>query len=106
MTPEQTALARELAEHPCWPLKRKPSTRGFRCDDGIRWVFPGHGEMLPDLCDAATAGVLLDMLPKVGAVIRRETETLVAVPPVLYRGDCLGEACARALLALWKETTP
>ena len=87
------------------------------------WDDPDHGEEhLPDLHDAATAGVLLGMLPAnrvqgvrpliddIGGafgwrvVCRRPMQAATPRSGFDYFiGDTLGEACAQALLAVWGE---
>ena len=63
-----------------------------------------YADAYPDLTDAATGGVLLGMLLDVALVDlngMRGTVTLqLVVREEYYRGTTLGEACARALVAL------
>jgi hypothetical protein len=92
---------------------------------GIRWSVDQHGcdgylpcpvcepelfreeATLPDLDDHATAGALLGMLP-VGWALESpgcDGQGAYALVPdgwhETQRGSCLGEAAAKALLALW-----
>ena len=131
MNDEQLDLARRLAAHPRFELRA-----GMRLlDHETPWVVLSvrdgrvtfamdevtdlpinlalsSGDRL-DLTDAATGGVLLDMLGSGYLVERFSPE--VGVPwsvrrydfddGPFYVGKSLAEACARALLAEW-ETTP
>ncbi len=119
MNPAHRAQARALAAHPMWVwragvLARGSGGRGW----GSPWL-PDRAERVsgggppyldhahPDLDDAATAGVLLGMLPRGmmvldhgaedGWEIREGTRTLAD-------GSTLGVAVARALLAVWEGT--
>lgn len=114
MNDEQLDLARRLAR--CPQYKPEPVTADYtRRLCGTRVVRDVDGKLIPDLTDAATGGVLLDMLDYTG------TGWLVAVSvkqgvrrwAVYERGDAepgmgwcpfLAEACARALLAEWAAT--
>lgn len=66
---------------------------------------------VPDLTDDATAGVLLGMLPTGWCTSEDlDGECFTVAPNVLailngegFRGDTLGEAAARALLAVWED---
>jgi len=107
MTEEQIALARRLVAHPRW--RRPPGL--ILC----AVVNERRREMLPNLTDAATGGVLLEMLRAefcdanatitieveddntqmlLGRRNRRSWSVSAAFPP---------EACAHALLALWGD---
>lgn len=69
MTPAQLDIARRLVAAPWFPTRGDGwTTRGdgntmhFRDANGIGWVYDRLGEYVPDLRDAGTGGVLLEML--------------------------------------------
>lgn len=110
MNDEQKELARRLAR--CSQYKPEPVTADYtRRLCGTRVVRDVDGALIPDLTDAATGGVLLDMLgPGWGSTRDRRVADLpesFRVYPVgagsAWSGDTLAEACARALLAKWGE---
>lgn len=130
---EQLDLARRLAAHPRFHPERgmvwhhNDAGRGVAVDDGwgiplVRECYENSGlyredGWVPDLTDAATGGVLLDMLgPNWNSNRTREWDEANDGPDrdrwfvwktagmkVVYRGTTLAEACARALLAEWGE---
>jgi hypothetical protein len=99
--------AAELAAHPRFVWRE-----GMRDRRGVRVVdlelLDGMTE--PDLSDAATAGVLLQILDETGRftdVVRQDGEFVVAVDlpedgVTGWAADTLGEAAAQALLGLWE----
>jgi hypothetical protein len=69
---------------------------------------PREGYRLPDLTDPATAGVLLSLLVADGWAATVYTPDIIDKPWMVtvpsmgqWQGTTLGEAAARALLALW-----
>ena len=109
-------LARTLAAHPRfrWAAgMRAVGRRGLpdawmRVEEPLARLSGEWAQATPDLADAATAGVLLDMLadamplravqvvrerPNLGTPYRWWVES--------YTGSVLGEAAGLALLALW-----
>ena len=130
MNDEQKELARRLAAHPRWVWRRgvqpeyslapfvwrceRVEEDGWNpqhCDDiALPDGWPGaKREAWPDLTDAATGGVLLDMLGAGRCVVRDRyldgvgDEWTVGRGNHGGRGTTLAEACARALLAEWGE---
>lgn len=121
-------LARRLAAHPRWEWRAGMVCNAHRLvdrdglgiivDGGVpylpvapRWVtIEGHSppDARPDLTDPATAGVLLAMLAE---AVTSSTSMLVRDSrgwhaddgSQWHGGDCIGEAVARALLAVWGE---
>jgi hypothetical protein len=99
--------ATELLGHPRFSWRE-----GMRDRRGVRVVDLEllDGMEAPDLSDAATAGVVLQMLDETGRftdVVRQQGEFVVAVdlPEDGVTGwvaDTLGEAAALALLGLWE----
>lgn len=129
MNPDQLDLARRLAAHPrfewrsgmramydpapfCYGTDRidEDGWRPDHCDyigrpDG--WP-DAKREAWPDLTDAATGGVLLDVLrPGYLEYFPEEHIWLTRKKPApdapYHVGKALAEACARALLAEWGE---
>lgn len=142
MNDEQRDLARRLAAHPRWVWRRgvlaledplsgnwQPGDREWRIITGAPDVSAVTSEneihetpympsafarAVPDLTDAATGGVLLDMLDytRFGWLVTIGVKHGVRRWAVYERGDAepgmgwcptLAEACARALLAEWGE---
>lgn len=123
-TPEQLALARQLAALPGFRWRRRmsavwsqlPEHGGHRMTldavDGRAYDDPWFNPVLgrwncdgPDLTDDATGGVLLGWLSGMGAlpdVCRDETHWIVDYhgSATRYAGNTLAEACARALIAV------
>jgi len=114
MTEEQIELARRLVAHPRWMAKIGEALSAGRDSYGMRWADTSPSTAL-DLTDAATGGVLLEMLRAefcdgnstitieveddntqmlLGRRNRRSWSVSAAFPP---------EACAHALLALWGD---
>jgi len=95
-------LARRLVAHPRWtwrPGAKAVGRRGlpaawFRVEEPVGRLSGEWADAVPDLADAATAGVLLGMLGR---------PTTIPCGWVLdwHRGGTLGEAAARALLSAW-----
>jgi len=124
VSPAQVKLARALVALPSWRwevgMLARGSGYGRSGPWGTPWLTdlaervtgggPPHADnAYPDLTDAATGGVLLGMLPVVGTTVDwwdvLEGDTIVVYCRVcigdgLYVGSTIGEACARALLAL------
>lgn len=97
MTPEQTDLARRLAEHPMWRLAPGVRTAGgdvvvnMRKRDGLAWLHSGSRSVMgrsslgvgpcdlrifpPDLTSDATAGHLLALVWAVVPMAYVERET-------------------------------
>jgi hypothetical protein len=97
----------ELRAHPRFGWREAMrDTRGIRVVE----LDLFDGEHPPDLADAATAGILLQMLDETGRltdVVREGGEFIVAVdlPEDGVQGwaaETLGEAAAYALLGLWE----
>lgn len=130
MNDEQLDLARRLAAHPRFQWRRgaqpvyepapfvwgrldRVEEDGWNpqhCDDiALPDGWPdAKREAYPDLTDAATGGVLLDVLGPGWTVITRIGKvdahpTGCAGPPGVS-GATVAEACARALLAEWEAT--
>lgn len=127
MTEAQRDLARRLVEHPRWEWRGGMAQvqyddagvlRGRHVVDGVWYTDirrAGWSPWLPDLADGATAGVLLAMLWDVhcAATVRRwdyDRPGRVEVYPddlrqeeLVYCGDTLGDACAKALFAAWVQ---
>lgn len=130
MNDEQRELARRMAAHPRFELRagmllisgdeHTPVARVL--DIGDKWVWFACGGSIgpcepseaigegdhPDLTDAATGGVLLDMLGPGWTVITRSGKvdahpTGCAGPPAVS-GATMAEACARLMLAKWGAT--
>jgi len=115
MTEEQIELARRLMAHPQWMAEIGEALSAGRDWYGVRWVDTSLSTV-PDLTDAATGGVLLEMVGNLigGDVNVRYGHRGAKYPGRWYRldlagflapGPCpaLAEACARALLALWGD---
>lgn len=136
MNDEQLDLARRLAAHPKFKwqpgmLARERSPSGNWQPGDYEWrIVDGEPDLsavtsegdiqqaqnmpigfawaYPDLTDAATGGVLLDVLGPGWTVITRIGKvdahpTGCAGPPGVS-GATVAEACARALLAEWEAT--
>ena len=148
MNPDQLDLARRLAAHPLFQWQRgmvaleDPATGHWQPGDYEWSIIEGAPDIravtsegdihespytpsafaraVPDLTDAATGGVLLDMLIQscgdgVGWFIKRSGAYTVthavekSVKPGMAKskkatGTTFAEACARALLAEWGES--
>lgn len=107
MTPAQLDLARRLVAAPWWEWRPGMLASWYRRSptDGSVWT---SGVTLPDLTDAATAGVLLAWLAEVatcGTDVDPDGRWTVEAwcsreggQDVAGYGACLGEAVAVALL--------
>jgi hypothetical protein len=107
-----TKFARVLAlsGDPADPESVCASEEGATSDDNYAtWLT--YGGAIPDLADPATAGVLCRMASEAG-VLQTESDRVYAQATILERderglrehvgrGATLGEAVARALLAVW-----
>ena len=73
----------------------------------MKCVRDKDGALVPDLTDAATGGVLLDMLGDGWLAVRARGWGVYKpgspINPPRHHGATLAEACARALLAEWGE---
>lgn len=116
MSPSTAEVARALVASR-WPWREHRGPQGValdgaatRCKDGMRWVWCGR--WCPDLDDPATAGVLLDVLSRLTTISVRTRPDPYAASVLYWLGDqphatplcpTLGEAVARALLAVWGQ---
>lgn len=89
-----------------------PSDEAAATSAGVRWSWPSHlreAAVRPDLTDPATAGVMLAMLAEADSSLIAEFDghAWVIVHPeaeiLMHTAPTLGEASARALLAVWGE---
>ena len=73
----------------------------------MKCVRDKDGALVPDLTDAATGGVLLDMLGDGWLAVCARGWGVhkpgSPISPPRHHGETLAEACARALLAEWNE---
>ena len=121
MTPAQVEVARQLVALPDWrwrvPMASEDGDRVWdQRDTHPDRGWRRDGSVLPDLTDPATAGVLLERLAAMAYRTDRVPVGVSFAPgglnpiqvrvyrgkddPVYYHGSCLGEAVARALVAL------
>jgi len=108
---------RRHAVQPCGQLRDYRGIEWVHTDEED-WLAGGAGDPQPDLTDPATAGFLLSLLPDPVAIHSpsgappgegRQNWSIVVTLDALtsdprrsaHRGATLGEAAARALLALW-----
>ena len=123
MNPDQLDLARRLAAHPRFRWHERMYARdrygtgyGTITHVGSNYVVvndkyeSGLSDVVPDLTDAATGGVLWEMAGRPGVGPCRSGMVTVSQwsrgekPRLLpYDGATLAEACARSLLAEWGE---
>jgi len=112
MTEEQIELARRLIAHPRWEW---PAFIRVDWTDIDEVAYP-----IPDLTNAATGGVLLEMVVEAAGIEGRDLHAApdtdegwyVCLPclwdgydenSMNFLGATLAESCARALLALWGD---
>lgn len=106
MNDEQRDLARRLAD----AIRYGPQPRKVHVierSSRMRCVRDRDGALIPDLTDAATGGVLLDMLGDGWLAVRARGWGVhkpgSPISPPRHHGETLAEACARALLAEWGD---
>lgn len=112
MNDEQKDLARRLARCPQYKPRAMSDDTSLRyC--GTRVVRDTDGRLIPDLTSAATGGVLWEMAGRLLIVGVGESGFVSLQGPempehggatLMFGGDTLAEACARALLAEWGES--
>lgn len=106
MNDEQRDLARRLADAIRY-RQRPPEAPQIWRRSRMKCVRDKDGALVPDLTDAATGGVLLDMLGDGWLAVRARGWGVhkpgSPISPPRHHGETLAEACARALLAEWNE---